>query len=150
MSEVSNVVKVRINGQEIPEVVGANYLHEFNKFRVIVRRNEKLKNYDFDIDEVIIDIKGKKANYNKPVICVFQSSRDEFIEAKGRFKCLEVTDDGIVRIVDEGGKKWTKLQIDVEDVPRVREMVRKGKGSLYVEISRPGLGRIGGCQIWLL
>ena len=112
MGGVSNIVKVRINGQEIPEVVGANYLHEFNKFRVIVRRNEKLKNYDFDINEVIIDIKGKKANYNKPVMCVFQSSSDESIEAKGRFK-LRSEDDGIVRIVDKG-QEVEKLQIDVE------------------------------------
>lgn len=133
---------IRVNGEELKEVTGISYLEGISKLRVISKLGDKLVSDDYDTESIVIDITGSKIANKVPVGCVYKASDNEFIGVRGRYNCIRITEDGIVRIVELPELHWIDLKISRDDVDRVREIAGKGLGSLYVEVNSGGLGKI--------
>lgn len=132
---------VRLNGEELKEVVGISYLEGISKLRVISRLGGKLVSSYYGVEDIVIDMTSSKVGYKSPVMCVYDSSDTEFIGVIGRYTCIGIDDEGHVRIVDKD-LHWIVLKIDKAEVNKVRAISWDGLGTLYVEVDGGGLGKI--------
>ena len=132
---------IRFNGQGIKGVTGISYLEGISKFKIITKLDDKLVSDNYDVDSVVIELIGNKVDYKVPVGCVYRASDYEFTGVVGRYGCISIKADGIVKILDNDFH-WIELKIDRGDVDYVRDIAGIGLGSLYVEINSDGLGKI--------
>lgn len=132
---------IRFNGEELKDVTGVSYLEGISKFRVISKLDDELVSNDYDVEGIIIDMTGSKVDYKVPVMCVYDSSDTEFTGCIGRYGTTVIDDDGLITIINKN-LHWIRLKIDKTDVNRVREIAGTGLGSIYVEVSSGGLGKI--------
>ena len=132
---------IRFNGQGIKGVTGISYLEGISKFKIITKLDDKLVSDSYDVDSVVIELIGSKVDYKVPVGCVYRASDYEFTGIVGRYGCISIRADGIVKILDKDFH-WIELKIDRSDVDYVRDIAGIGLGSLYVDINSDGLGKI--------
>lgn len=132
---------VKVNGVQLKDVVGISYIEGLNKLRVVSKLGDYYTSDDYEADSIEVNIVGDRINYERPVTCVYEDSDTEFIGVVGRYSCVVISDDGIVKIVDKD-LNWIKLKIDKSDVERVRNIANRGGGSIYLEVNENGLGRI--------
>lgn len=132
---------IRFNGEELKDVTGVSYLEGISKFRVISKLDDELVSNDYDVESIVIDMTGSKVDCKVTVMCVYDNSDIEFTGCIGRYGTTVIDDDGLVTIINKN-LHWIRLKIDKTDVNRVRDIAGKGLGSIYVEVSSGGLGKI--------
>jgi len=132
---------IRVNGEELKEVTGISYLEGISKLRIVSKLGGKLVSDDYDTESIVIDITGSKIDNKVPVMCTYSKSDEWFTGVVGRYGCIYINNDGIVRIIDND-LHWIDLKVNESDVDRVREIACSGLGSLYVEVNSDGLGKI--------
>lgn len=132
---------VKVNGVQLKGVVGIGYIEGLNKLRVVSKLGDYYTSDDYEADSIEVNIVGDRINYERPVACVYEDSDTEFIGVVGRYSCVLISDDGIVKIVDKD-LNWIKLKIDKSDIEKVRNIANRGSGSIYLEVNGNGLGRI--------
>jgi hypothetical protein len=132
---------VKVNGVQLKGVVGISYIEGLNKLRVVSKLGDYYTSDDYEADSIEVNIVGDRINYETPVTCVYEDSDTEFIGVVGRYSCVLISDDGIVKIVDKD-LNWIKLKIDKSDVEKVRNIANRGGGSIYLEVNENGLGRV--------
>ena len=120
---------IRFNGQGIKGVTGISYLEGISKFKIITKLDDKLVSDSYDVDSVVIELIGSKVDYKVPVGCVYRASDYEFTGIVGRYGCISIKADGIVKILDNDFH-WIELKIDSSDVDYVRDIAGIGLGSL--------------------
>jgi len=132
---------VKVNGVQLKDVAGISYIEGLNKLRVVSKLGDYYTSDDYEADSIEVNIIGDKIDYEIPVACVYEDSDTEFIGVVGRYSCVVISDDGIVKIIDKD-LNWIKLKIDKSDVEKVRNIANRGRGSIYLEVNENGLGRI--------
>lgn len=127
---------ITVNGVEV------RYVGSFgtDTFRVIDAEGNAR---DFMTDRVDIRLTGKEIDYNLPIKCTYHNSLGEFIGAEGRFICDSITDDGIIRLIQNVIElDWIEVKVDTKDVQGVRDIVHMGDGRILIDIGKAGLGNI--------
>ena len=132
---------VKINGEVIDNVVSIHCSSDYGKVRIVRRLGNTTISQDYDATAVEIDIVGKLINYNLPVTCTVVSSKNQFIGVEGRYKAeIKDKDLGIIRITE--GNDWIDIKVHVYELEDVETLINNGGGTLSVEISNSGLGKI--------
>jgi hypothetical protein len=132
---------VKINGEVIDNVASIHCSSDYSKMRIVRRLGNRTINQDYDATAVEIDIVGKLINYNLPITCTVVGSKNQFIGAEGRYKAeIKDKDLGIIRITE--GDDWIDIKVHMYELEDVETIINDEGGTLSVEISNSGLGKI--------
>lgn len=136
-----NKLVVKINGEIIENVTNVKCSNDYSKVRIVRYVDNRYINQDYDAETVEVNIVGGLVDYRLPIKCTVVSSKSEFIGVEGRYKAvIEDRDLGIVRITEDND--WINLKVAIHDIEDVDGLINKGGGTLDVEVSNSGLGKI--------
>ena len=132
---------ITVNSERLEGVIGVNYSDERpHQVRIVRRIGDRIVSDDYDVSSIAIKLKGTKIDYRVPVICECPTYTGERIA--GRVVCLSVASNGTVIVNYPINNGNLTLHISDFNVDKLRSIVERDKGTLYLELSEDGFGRI--------
>ena len=74
--------------------------------------------------------------------CVYVRSKDRYLCLIGRYDVTEFLSNGHIKVETGTHGSWVEILIQEKDIPAVKQMIYRDKGTLYLNVRPSGYGYI--------